>query len=195
MNRYLVIVARHRRDLHEYLARQFAGDDSIRVVTERRSAERRRRWERHDPERRQRDRRVGSPNEDALSCHGLLILRPSSPQAPERPTLVPRDREDAGLLAERRPTPAPGTKSPTEAARRWISEGRRHFSVLLTLLAEQGYLEGRVEALEEKFASLDEMIRRLHDVRLHAEADEPQASFPDSLPGAPEDIPGRPSQN
>jgi len=195
MNRYLVIVARHRRDLHEYLAQQFAGDDSIRVVMERRSAERRRRWERHDPERRQRDRRIGSPNEDVLSYHGLLILRPSSPQAREPSALLPPEREDGGPLAERRPPAAPGSKSLTEAARRWISEGRRHLPVLLTLLAEQGYLEGRVEALEEKFASLDDTIRRLHAAHAHGEADEPDASARDSAPGAPENVPDQPSQN
>jgi hypothetical protein len=194
MNRYRVIVARNRRDLHEYLAQRFAGDDSIRVVMERRSAERRRRWERHDPERRQRERRAGSSNEDVLSCHGLLILPPSSPQASEPPTFASQVREEEPLLAEGRARGSPDTKNPTEAARRWVSEGRRHLSVLLTLLAEQGYLEGQVEALEEKFASLDEMIRRLQSVRIHPEGGDPQAPSPDSPPKPLEDVPDRPSQ-
>jgi hypothetical protein len=55
-----------------------------------------------------------------------------------------------------------------------MSEGRRHLSVLLTLFSEQGDLEGRVEALEEKFATLDQVIRRLHSIRVHAEESDPQ---------------------
>jgi hypothetical protein len=174
MSRYLVIVAKHRRDLYGYLAQQFAGDDSIRVVMERRSAERRRRWERQDPERRRRERRAGSPNEDVLSYHGLLIIRTSLPQASEPPAVVSQVREDRPPPADGGPAGARGAVSTSEGVKRWMSEGRRHLSVLLTLFSEQGDLEGRVEALEEKFATLDQVIRRLHSIRVHAEESDPQ---------------------
>jgi hypothetical protein len=69
-------------------------------------------------------------------------------------------------------------------------EGRRHLSILLALLFEQGDLEARVEALEAKFASLDQVIRRLHSTRVDSEASGPQPSPPESRT----DLPGRPPQ-
>jgi hypothetical protein len=190
MNRYLVIVARHRRDLYGYLAQQFAGDDSIRVLMERRSSERRRRWERQDPERRRRDRRAGPPNEDVLSYHGLLILRTSLPQASEPLAELSQAREDWPPSTDGRPAGNRGAVSTAETARRWISEGRRHLSHLLMLFSEQGDLEGRVDALEEKFVSLDQVIRRLHSIHVHAGGAEPQASPSESQ----DNVPGRPPQ-
>jgi len=194
MIRYLLIVGRQRRDLHEYLAQQFAGDDSIRIVMERRSAERRRRQGRPELERRQRERRAGSLDQHGLACHGLLVLRPSAAQASEPPSLASQILEGSPPPGQGLGAVVPGVKSSTEAARRWIGEGRRHLSVLQTLLGEQGYLEGRLEALEEKFASLDETIRRLSDIRVPEDGSMLRAPSPDSPPGLDQDNPDRPMQ-
>lgn len=57
MGHYLLIVPQDRRDLYEYLKRQFTEVDNFEVVPDRRLADRRQRNEPHEPERRRAQRR------------------------------------------------------------------------------------------------------------------------------------------
>ncbi len=54
---YLLIVPRDRRDLYEYLKRQFSEVKNFEVLLDRRLGDRRQRAEPHEPERRRAQRR------------------------------------------------------------------------------------------------------------------------------------------
>ena len=71
---YLILVARDRRDLYDYLSRKFSDEPGVRVVQERRTGDRRR-SERMSPlDRRRRDRR-SRPSVDAeLRRFGFAIV-------------------------------------------------------------------------------------------------------------------------
>ena len=64
--RYLLIVARNAPDLCEYLRKNFAGDEKVHVVLDRRQDERRQRAGPRQPERRRSERRrqPASPRSD-----------------------------------------------------------------------------------------------------------------------------------
>jgi len=64
--RYLLVVAGNAPDLCEYLRRDFAGDEKVDVVLDRRQGERRQRAEPRQPERRRWERRwqPASPRSD-----------------------------------------------------------------------------------------------------------------------------------
>jgi hypothetical protein len=71
---YLVVVARDRRDLYDYLSQKFSGEPGIRVVQERRTGDRRR-SERTSPlERRRRDRRSRPLVDAELRRFGFAIV-------------------------------------------------------------------------------------------------------------------------
>jgi hypothetical protein len=73
--RYLVLVARDREDLFNYLRRQFAGEVGVEVRYERRTGERRR-GERIAPlDRRRKDRRAKPPLDAELRRYGFAIVR------------------------------------------------------------------------------------------------------------------------
>ena len=72
--RQLVIVARDRRHLYEYLERAFAGNETIRVCLDRRVVERRAHSGSHAVERRRGDQRVPGKNGGFLRALGWVIV-------------------------------------------------------------------------------------------------------------------------
>ena len=75
MVRYLLIVARNQPDLWHYLKRNFAGDEKVEVILDRRRGERRQRIQPHEPERRRADRRHQPSLAHDLSYRFLAIVR------------------------------------------------------------------------------------------------------------------------
>ena len=75
MVRYLLIVARTEPDLWRYLKHNFAGDDKVEVVLDRRRGERRQRTQPHEPERRRGERRRQPGTEKELQYRSLVIIR------------------------------------------------------------------------------------------------------------------------
>ena len=72
--RQLVIVARNRRHLFEYLERAFVGNETIRVVLDRRVGERRGHSGPSDVERRHGDRRSPRKIDGLLSAVGWVVV-------------------------------------------------------------------------------------------------------------------------
>jgi hypothetical protein len=75
MPRQLVIVARSRAKLYEYLRLAFVGNETIRVLFNQRVVERRQRHGRHEPDRRQGDRRSPLRTEGLLRETGWAVVR------------------------------------------------------------------------------------------------------------------------
>jgi hypothetical protein len=73
--RQLVIVARSRGKLYEYLRRAFAGNETVRVIVSRRVAERRLVYGPYDPDRRGRDRRAPLQIDGLLREIGFAVVR------------------------------------------------------------------------------------------------------------------------
>jgi len=72
--RHLIIVARHRQQLYEHLKRAFAGNETIRVVLNRRVVDRRQRSGPYGAERRQGDRRSPLRIDGLLRATGWAIV-------------------------------------------------------------------------------------------------------------------------
>jgi len=75
MVRYLLIVTRTQPDLGRYLTANFAGDEKVEVIVDRRRGERRRGVQPHEPERRQGERRRQPGPEKDLIYRPLVIVR------------------------------------------------------------------------------------------------------------------------
>ena len=84
MVRYLLIVAHNQPDLWHYLKQNFAGDEKVEVILDRRRGERRRRVQAHEPERRQADRRRQPGIDETLRYRSFLIIRQQEGIAAER---------------------------------------------------------------------------------------------------------------
>jgi hypothetical protein len=161
MVRYLVVAARNRNDLHDYLRRQFTGDDKVEVLLDRRRGERRRRLEHQEPERRHSDRRSGRGKDDRLYYFGLLIVR-QLPGAPGQaaPSAARFPVEPVGRAAPR----MPGEPREIEGRQRvtgWITEGMRMSGLVAKLLREHGQLTARADAAERKCDRLEEEVLRI----------------------------------
>jgi hypothetical protein len=74
MRRELFIVARHDRDLYDYLKRRFDGRPDVEVIYDRRVGERRRRTESPATERRGSDRRSRTTLDEDLERLGFAVL-------------------------------------------------------------------------------------------------------------------------
>jgi hypothetical protein len=98
MAQLVFIVSRHRPKLHEYLEQEFAGNDEVAVIVDRRLGERRLRELEHRQERRQTDRRQALVDERLRSMGWAIVWRSES-------TTVYVPREDAVLLPPERPAP------------------------------------------------------------------------------------------
>lgn len=72
--RQLFIVARNRTKLYEYLRRAFAGNETVQVVLDRRTGERRQRSAPSGPDRRRTDRRAHLDTENLLRALGWAIV-------------------------------------------------------------------------------------------------------------------------
>ena len=75
MVRYLLIVSRKQPDLWYHLKRDFAGDEKVEVLLDRRRRERRQGVQAHEPERRAADRRRQPSIDNDLSFRGLAMMR------------------------------------------------------------------------------------------------------------------------
>jgi hypothetical protein len=159
MIRYLVIAGRDHADLYGFLRRQFAGDDTVQVLLDRRYLERRRGAAPTARERRRGERRRGRGRESDLATHGLLIVRQVAGLQWRPPWW------GAG------PPPAPGAEAPAGAARArvtgWLTEGQRLLGVVPKLLQEHEALTARAAAAERKGGRLEEEVRRLRSETEH----------------------------
>src|SRR5215510_11149315 len=70
----LVVVARSHPGLHGYLAQCFSGTTAIRVITDRRLGDRRHKTRERTVECRRSARRGLTDADDALRCHGYVIV-------------------------------------------------------------------------------------------------------------------------
>jgi len=102
MAQLVFIVARQRPKLHEYLQQEFAGNDEVAVIADRRLGERRLRELAHGPERRQADRRQAEVDERLRSMGWAIVWRSES-------TTVYVPRADALLLPPEPHTPPSAT--------------------------------------------------------------------------------------
>jgi predicted amidophosphoribosyltransferase len=80
MVRQVIIVARNREQLYERLKRAFAGNATVRVVLDRRVAERRERSGSYAAERRQGDRRSPLMLDELLRAIGWVVVPQDVPK-------------------------------------------------------------------------------------------------------------------
>lgn len=71
----LLVVARTQPGLYAYLKEDFAGDDDVEVIMDRRVGERRRDRAPCTPERRRSERRGGPDVRDKLTSVGFAVVR------------------------------------------------------------------------------------------------------------------------
>lgn len=72
---HLFIVSRREPQLFEYLSREFASEEDVRVIVDRRTGERRKSTGRYDVERRQGDRRTLAHVPRQISSLGYAFVR------------------------------------------------------------------------------------------------------------------------
>jgi hypothetical protein len=70
----LLIVARDRVELYAYLVNEFAGDDDVTVIIDRRHGERSRAGQAAGAERRNGDRRTHLLSEEQLRTLGFIVV-------------------------------------------------------------------------------------------------------------------------
>jgi hypothetical protein len=75
MARFLYVVARDRLDLYDRLVAEFAREDDVKVVVDRRRADRRQSPGSHEPDRRRSNRRVRRDLDLELRSVGSFITR------------------------------------------------------------------------------------------------------------------------
>jgi len=167
MIQYLVIAARNHPDIYGYLRRQFARDEKVQVLLDRRYEERRRRGDAYRPDRRRGDRRGNRGKDNGLTYHGFLIVRQLSgvqwhPPWWERGVAAPT------TLAER-----PAALDPTKAAEArtmvtgWLTTGQRLMQTVPALLREHDQLKARAEAAERKCERCEGEIKSLREENEH----------------------------
>ena len=74
--RLLFIVARDQPDLWHHLRQDFARDEEVEVLLDRRRGERRQRVQAYEPERRRADRRRQSSVDKELRYRSFVIIHP-----------------------------------------------------------------------------------------------------------------------
>jgi len=75
MVQYLLIVARNQPDLCRYLTNNFAGDEKVEVILDRRLGQRRQRVQPHELERRKGERRRQPSLDKDLTYRLFVIVR------------------------------------------------------------------------------------------------------------------------
>jgi len=73
--RYLLIVVRGQLSLYDYLTRNFAGDEKVQVLLDRRRGERRQTVQPRKPERRRAERRRRRGSKQDLRSQSVVIIR------------------------------------------------------------------------------------------------------------------------
>lgn len=167
MIQYLVIAGRNHPDLYSYLRRQFAGDDKVQVLLDRRHEERRRRGDAHRPDRRRGDRRGGRGKDNGLNYHGFVVVRQFS-GVQWRPPWWGSGVAEAPVALDRQPGPeeAKATDARNLVAR-WVTEGQRLVGLVPRLLLEHEQLVARVEAAERKCERCEEEMKNLRGENEH----------------------------
>jgi hypothetical protein len=148
MARYLIIGARNHADTYSYLQRQFAGDDTVQVLLDRRYGERRRRQACYNVQRRRRERRHGPGRESDLARHGFLVVR------------------QAVGLQWRPPWWRPGSPGKYGDSDRYV--GARHMARLIVGAIALYHREKIVEAIKRD-ALFDALARELEEGRKYYE--------------------------
>ncbi len=148
MMRYLIIAARSHADTYSYLQRQFAGDDTVQVVLDRRYAERRRCQASCRVQRRRRERRHGRGREGDLARHGFLVVR------------------QAMGLQWRPPWWNPGTTGKYGDSDRYV--GARHMARLIVGAIALYHRDKIIEAIKRD-ALFDALARELEEGRKYYE--------------------------
>jgi len=161
MIQYLVVTARNHPDLYGYLRRQFAGDEKVQVLLDRRHEERRRQGDLRKPDRRKGDRRGGRGMGNGLTSHGFVVIRQFS-GVQWRPPWWGPDMGDVRAEFEKR---AGLAESKAIDARNlvasWVTEGQRLVGIVPKLLREHEHIVARAEAAERKCERIEEEARRL----------------------------------
>ncbi len=160
MAQYLLITARDRPSLHDYLWRQFSGDDKVQVLSDRRREERRRR-QAHEPERRQGDRRSAGVPGNTLFQHGVLIVRQLQEAHCRLSTLVRQRTEEPASFGGQQRTEQPRVMETHERVTRWVVEGQYLLGLFPGLLQEHEQLKARVKAAEQECDRLEREIAKL----------------------------------
>ncbi len=172
MARYIFIAARDHSDLYGYLQRQFAQDDEVQVLSDRRHEERRRQVKSHAPDRRRRERRSGRGKDHGLDHHGFLVVRQTA-QISQGFAIQwrPPGWELAGPEEAAPETPKPPAEAYTTETRKrisaWITESLRMLGLVSKLFAEQGHLTARAEMAERKCERLEEEMRNTRSENEH----------------------------
>jgi hypothetical protein len=161
MIQYLVVTARNHPDLYGYLRRQFAGDEKVQVLLDRRHEERRREGDLRKPDRRKGDRRGGRGKDNGLTSHGFVVIRQFSGVQWRPPwwgleiAEMKSELEKHGGLAEAKAIDA------RNLVASWVTEGQRLVGIVPRLLREHEQITARAEAAERKCERCEEEARRL----------------------------------
>ncbi|RPI09541.1 MAG: hypothetical protein EHM71_05760 [Zetaproteobacteria bacterium] len=166
MIQYLVIAGRNHPDLYSYLRRQFAGDDKVQVLLDRRHEERRRRGDAHRPDRRRGDRRVGRVKDNGLNYHGFVVVRQFSGLQWRPPWWGSGLTEAAGSDRQPGADEAKAVDARNLVAQ-WVTEGQRMLSVVPKLLQEHEHLAARTETAERKCQRFEDEIKNLRSENEH----------------------------
>jgi hypothetical protein len=166
MIQYLVIAARNHPDVYGYLRRQFAGDEKVQVLLDRRYEERRRRSDAHRPERRRGDRRGGRGKDNGLTYHGFVFVRQLS-GAQWRPPWWERGAAAAPVPLERTTPNEAKVMASRNAVKVWLTDGQRLLHAVPTLLREHDQFKARAEAAERKCERCEEEIKSLRGENEH----------------------------
>jgi len=173
MIQYLVVTARNHPDLYGYLRRQFAGDEKVRVLLDRRHEDRRREGSPRKPDRRKGDRRGGWGKDNGLTSHGFVIIRQFA-GVQWRPPWWGRDPGEVRSEIEKHAGSAgakAGDAAKASDARNlvagWVTEGQRLLGIIPRLLREHEQIAARAGAAERKSARYEEEVRRLRNENEH----------------------------
>jgi len=167
MIQYLVVTGRNHPDLYGYLRRQFAGDEKVQVLLDRRHEERRREGDPHKPDRRKGDRRGGRGKDNGLSSHGFVVIRQFS-GVQWRPPWWGRDMAEMRSELEKRAGLAEAKASDARnLVVSWVTEGQRLLGIVPRLLREHEQIAARAEAAERKCERYEEEARHLRSENEH----------------------------
>lgn len=167
MIQYLVVTARNHPDLYGYLRRQFAGDEKVQVLLDRRQDDRRREGYPRKPDRRKGDRRGGWGKDNGLTSHGFAVIRQFA-GVQWRPPWWGRDLGEARSEIEKRAGLAEAKASDARnLVAGWVTEGQRLLGIIPRLLREHEQIAARAEAAERKCARYEEEVRRLRSENEH----------------------------
>ncbi|PYM90001.1 MAG: hypothetical protein DME04_24520 [Candidatus Rokuibacteriota bacterium] len=123
---HLFIVSRHHHDLYDYLCGRLSGNACVRVITDRRSGERRHRAAPAAAQRRRTERRTRPEIDEQLRIHSHAIVT------------FPSETPPAELLAPLRDT------------LRWVDTVQHHVTAVRSVLYEHERLQRETDAVKQE---------------------------------------------